>query len=177
MELLHSTVDPSILVRLERLEKQNRRMKMAGIALIGVLAVSFAGGFQGAAPKRMSADEIRCGTITAENFVVSTDKSSIRLDKNGLTIAAAGETTGRRTNIVDHETRIEIGLDWEWAQENALRPTPRVLVGRIGHDTSNNVVSRASVISPEGCHSGEWHTNNPRHAGRTDRDLINDLRR
>ena len=172
-----------LLARIERLESQNRRMKHTGLALLAGLGLSIALGWQGAAPppapagKRISADEISCGIIRAETFLVSTDKGTIQLDSRGLTISATGLPTGGRTNLVDHESRIEIGLDWEWAQENALRPTPRVLVGRLGHDTSNNLVTRASILSPEGCHSGEWHVNNPKHDGRTDRDLIDALRR
>lgn len=172
-----NVVDSAILARVERLERQNRRMKLTGLGLLGLLGVTFIGGFQGAPPRRISADEIRCGTITAENFVVSNDKCTIHLDKDGLTIAAKGESTGNRTNLTDHEARIQIGLDWGWAQENALRPTPRVLIGRLGHDTAENVVSRATLLSPEGCHSGEWHTNNPKHDGRTDKDWIDELRR
>jgi hypothetical protein len=185
-----ATIDSSILARLERLESQNRRMKRAGIALLAALGLSITLGWQGAPGgagggaggppnKRLSADEISCGVITAEKFLVSTDKGTIRLDASGLTISADGAPTGGRTNLVDHEARIEIGLDWEWAQENggALRPTPRVLVGRVGHDTANNLATRAAILSPEGCHSGEWHLNNPKHDGRTDRDLIDAMRR
>lgn len=172
------TTDTAVLARIERLERQNRRMKLTGVGLMGMLAVMFVGGFQGAPPpRRISADEIRCGTITADAFVVSNDKETIHLDKDGLTISAKGETVANRTTVADHETRIQIGLDWDWLQENALRPTPRVLVGRLGHDSANNVISRATLLSPEGCHSGEWHTNNPKHDGRTDKDLIDDLRR
>jgi hypothetical protein len=68
-------------------------------------------------------------------------------------------------------------LDSDWTQENALRPTPRVAVGRTGKDTSSNLVTRITAISPEGCHSGEWHVNNPSADGRTDRQLIDDLKR
>jgi len=152
-------------------------MNVAGAAALGLAAIALFAGVQGVPPKRLSADEIRCGTINAERFVVTNDKASITLDKSGLVISAKGETVGQRTNLKDHETRIEIGLDWEWLQENALRPTPRVLVGRLGHDTADNVVSRATLLSPEGCHSGEWHVNNPRHDSRTDKDLIEELRR
>jgi hypothetical protein len=180
-----SPVHPDLLARLEGLERQNRRMKLAGSCLLGGLSLAVALGWQGApgagagggAGKRISADEITCGIITAETFRVSTDKGEIRIDKNGITMSATGEPTGGRTNLTDHEARIEIGLDWDWRQDNALSPTPRVLVGRAGHDTSNNHVTRASILSPEGCHSGEWHTNNPKHDGRTDRELINELRR
>jgi len=181
--VLSSPMQADLLARLERLERQNRRMKLAGSCLLGVFGLAVALGWQGApgaggaGGRRISADEIACGIITAETFRVSTDKGEIRIDKNGITMSAAGDPTGGRTNLIDHEARIEIGLDWDWRQDNALSPTPRVLVGRAGHDTSNNLVTRASILSPEGCHSGEWHTNNPKHDGRTDRDLINELRR
>jgi hypothetical protein len=174
-----SNLDVSILARLERLESQNRRMKSAGLALLGALALSITLGWQGATDRRISADSINCGVITAQRLLVSTDKAAIRLDESGLTITATGLPTNGRTNLIDHESRIEIGMDWDWAQESggALKPTPRVLVGRVGHDTSNNLATRASILSPEGCHSGQWHLNNPRHDGRTDRDLIDSLRR
>ncbi len=182
------SIDAAILARLNRLEVQNRRMKGAGAALLAALGLSITLGWQGAPPaaggggaaapnKRISADEISCGVIIAQTFLVSTDKGVVRLDADGLTISATGLPTAGRTNLIDHEARIQIGLDWEWAQENALKPTPRVLVGRVGHDTSNNLATRASILSPEGCHSGEWHLNNPKHDGRTDRDLIDALRR
>jgi hypothetical protein len=173
------SVDSAILARLERLESQSRRMKFGGLALLAALGLSITLGWQGAPDRRISADSINCGTITAEAFVVAGDKGSIRLDEKGLAISAEGMPTGGRTNLIDHQARIEIGLDWEWAQESggALKPTPRVLVGRVGHDTSNNLATRASILSPEGCHSGEWHLNNPKHDGRTDRDLIESLQR
>lgn len=166
-----------ILARLEKLERQNRRLKIVGGALLAAIGVGAVAGFQAPPGKRISADEISCGTIRAETFTVSNDRATITLDKNGLVISAKGLPTGGRTNLVDHESRIEIGLDWDWEQENALKPTPRVLVGRVGHDTSDNLSTRASLLSPEGCHSGQWHKNNPRHDGRTDRELIDSMRR
>lgn len=170
-----SSIDLAILARLEKLERQNRRMKRIGCGVIALAAFAFIGGWQDP-NRRISADEITCGVIRAQSFHVSTDKGEVTLDKTGLVITGKGEPTSGRTNLVDHEARIEIGLDWDWSQQNALRPTPRVAVGRVGHDTSGNLMTRITLISPEGCHSGEWHTNNPDHDGRTDRDLIDSLR-
>ena len=171
-------VDPAIIIaRIERLERQNRRLRLIGGGLLAIIGIGAVVGFQAPPNRRLSADEINCGTITAETFKVSTDKGTITLDKSGLKIFATGAPTNGRTNLVDHEARIEIGLDWEWDQENALRPTPRIAVGRLGHDTSDNLLTRITLLSPEGCHSGEWHTNNPKHDGRTDRELIDSLRR
>lgn len=171
-------IDPAaIIARLERLERQNRRLRVGGGALLAVLAIGAIVGFQAPPNRRISADEMSCGVITAETFRVSTDRGTITLDKDGLTISATGGPTNGRTALVDHESRIEIGMDWEWAQENALRPTPRIAVGRTGHDASDNLLTRITLLSPEGCHSGEWHTNNPKHDGRTDKNWIDSLRR
>lgn len=172
-----ATIDPAIVARIENLERQNRRLRRLGGGLLALACIGVIAGFQGAPKRRISADEMSCGIITAETFSVSTDKGTITLDKNGLTIAATGGPTNGRTALVDHESRIEIGLDWEWAQENALRPTPRIAVGRAGNDASDNLLTRITLLSPEGCHSGEWHTNNPKHDGRTDKDWIDSLRR
>lgn len=165
-----------LLARIERLEHSNLRMKIAGITLAMIAAASTLLGFQ-AGRKIITADEVSAGTIKAEAFTVITDKGLVRLDSKGLTIAAPCLTSDRRTQFTEMEARIEIGMDSEWTQENALRPTPRVAVGRSGKDTSSNLVTRVTALSPEGCHSGEWHVNNPRYDGRTDRELIDDLKR
>lgn len=168
--------ETAVLTRIVRLERSNRRMKIAGIGLIATVFISTSLGFQ-AGRKVVSADDVVAQHIKAESFTVITDKGTIRLDAKGLSMAAPCLTSDRRTQFTEMEARIEIGLDSEWTQENALRPTPRVAVGRTGKDTSSNLVTRITAISPEGCHSGEWHVNNPRYDGRTDRDLIDAMKR
>lgn len=122
-------------------------------------------------------DEVEAELVRAGSIVVQTQRGGeVRIDQAGITISAAGLPV-RTTHLTEHEARIEIGMDYDWSQDSGLRPTPRVAVGRAGRDASNNLVTRAAIVSPEGVHSGEWHTNNPRHDGRTDRDLIEDLKR
>lgn len=173
---MNDSIHADLLTRVARLERSNRRMKFVGGALLIAATMSASLGFQ-AARKVVTADDVVAQHIKAESFSVITDKGLVRLDAKGLTIAAPCLTNDRRTQFTEMEARIEIGMDSEWTQENALRPTPRVAVGRSGKDTSSNLVTRITALSPEGCHSGEWHVNNPRADGRTDRSLIDDLKR
>ena len=170
-----ANLEHELIARIVRLEQSNRRMKGLGVAAL-LLAFAFAAaGFQ-AGKNRVTADEVVAKIINASAIEVPSERGLLRIDERGITITAPG-MSANRTNLKDHETRIEIGMDYEWQQDNGLKPTPRIAVGRAGHDTSDNVVTRASILSPEGVHSGEWHTNNPRHDGRTDRDLIESLLR
>jgi hypothetical protein len=165
-----------ILTRLAQLECSNRRHRLAVVASLGLCGLTLTMGFQ-AGRKVVTADDVVAQTVKADSFIVMTDKGQVRLDAKGLTMTAPCLTADRRTQFTEMEARIEIGMDNEWTQENALRPTPRVAVGRVGRDTANSAVTRITAISPEGCHSGEWHLNNPRYDGRTDRELIDALKR
>jgi len=165
-----------LAARLDRVEAQNRFMKRITLVMAALLFAAAGFGFQ-TASRVIRADKVVSGTVTAGAFLVTTEKGSIRLDEKGLTIIAPGEKNPVRTNVVEHESRIEIGMDYEWSQDNGLRPTPRIIVGRVGKDAHENDLTRAAILSPQGVHSGEWHTNNPKHDGRTDRDLIDELRR
>jgi hypothetical protein len=173
---MHDSPTNALVARIERLERSNRHMRIAVWAVLIIAGASSSLGFQ-AARKVITADDVVAQHMKAESFSVVTDKGVVRLDAKGLTIAAPCLTNDRRTQFTEMEARIEIGLDNDWTQENALRPTPRVAVGRTGKDTSSNLVTRITAISPEGCHSGEWHVNNPSADGRTDRQLIDDLKR
>jgi hypothetical protein len=165
-----------LTARLAHLERSNRRMKRMGAALaLGVVCV-IALGFQAAA-RDITANEISARQIKANSILVESEKGTVRIDDNGIALITPGISTQGKSNIVEYENRIELGFDYEWKQDNFLRPTPRIAVGRTGRDTARNTVTRYAVISPEGLHSGEWHTNNPKHTGRTDRDLIENLRR
>jgi hypothetical protein len=160
-----------LIARLARLEQSNRLMKRIGAVLALAIIAIIALGFQAAA-RDISANEITARSINAKSIIVESDKGTIRIDKEGIVLVAPGISTQGRSNVVEYENRIELGFDYELKQDNFLLPTPRVAVGRTGRDTANNTVTRYSIVSPEGLHSGEWHTNNPKHYGRTDRDLI-----
>jgi hypothetical protein len=177
-----TAVSDVLIERIERLERQNRRIKFAGGAAILMLGATIALGFQPApavvpTTKRVEAEEIQARTVFADSFVVRGVKGEFRIDRNGLFMSAPGTISGGRTNIIEFENRIMIGMDDQWLQQNALGPTPRISVGRWGKDTGNNQVTRITYVSPEGLHSGEWHTNNPGSPGRTDRDLIESAKR
>ena len=170
-----STTEHTLIQRIESLERANRRMKFAGGALMCALIAVVALGFKPsplADPVKIDADEVRARTVFADTFIVRNAKGEIRIDKTGLLMRSPKLSTINRSKITEYENRIEIGFDEEWAQENLYQPTPRIAVGRWGKDTSDNVVTRITAASPEGLHSGEWHTNNPRIDGRTDHDLI-----
>lgn len=165
----------AVVSRLEKLERQNRRLKFAAAGALAALGLAVAGGLRAAAD-RVVTDEVHAGEIHAKVILVETAKGVVRIDEKGITLTAPAARPSK-SNLTDHAPRIEIGMDYDWSQDNGLMPTPRIAVGRVGHDTSSNLVTRASILSPEGVHSGEWHVNNPKHDGKTDRDMIEDLKK
>jgi hypothetical protein len=82
-----TTTDQDILDRLAKLEGQNRRMRCVAAGLALLCGVGAFAGFQ-AAPRTLAAEEVTAKTIRAREFIVSTERGMVKIDRHGLTITA-----------------------------------------------------------------------------------------